>query len=136
KQFGEKASFTFRLIGMEEIDDPETNPEEGLFSPTVDFLKLTTIARHYPYVRETPIKSQESLDGMLDIISSEEYTVPLFLKTKAGHLEIISANYQEYEIEEEGCALVYLGQKIQVEEEEVLDLALHHKRGNSRYSLN
>ena len=123
KRYGEKASFTFRLIGMEEINDPEINPEEGLFSPTVDFLKLTNIARHYPYVRETPIKSQENLDGMLSIINAQKYTIPLFIKTKEGHLEIISANHKEYEIEEEGCSLVYFGQGIQVEKEEKIDLS-------------
>jgi hypothetical protein len=47
-QFGEMGSF--RLITPDEMNDPENNPKEGLFSHTDDFVKLSEVARKYPVI--------------------------------------------------------------------------------------
>ena len=36
------------LISSDEMDDPENNPKEGLFSQTDDYIKLTEVCRKYP----------------------------------------------------------------------------------------
>ncbi|MGB5169976.1 MAG: sodium:proton antiporter, partial [Eudoraea sp.] len=45
-EFGENGAF--RLVSAEEMNDPENNPEDGLFSQTDDFIKLMEATRRYP----------------------------------------------------------------------------------------
>ena len=54
-QFGENGSF--RLISTNEMEDPKNNPEEGLFSHTDDYVKLSEVVRQFPQIHETKIKS-------------------------------------------------------------------------------
>ncbi len=46
KQFGENGSF--RLVTPDEMNNPEDNPSEGLFSQTDDFIQLSEVTRKYP----------------------------------------------------------------------------------------
>ncbi len=114
KQFGEQGSF--RLISTDEMGDPESNPEEGLFSHTDDFIKLTEVSRQYPKIHEIFLNGREHYDGIIEISKSDSEMVPLFVKNDAGDLKIIPSHSQEVEIKE-GFHLVYLGKEIQTDEE-------------------
>lgn len=114
KQFGEKGSF--RLISSDEMNDPEQNPTEGLFSHTDDYIKLAEVSRKYPKIHEILLNSREHYEGLLEISKTDPDIIPLFVKTSEGELEIIPSHSSEVEIKE-GYLLVYLGKKIQKENE-------------------
>ena len=94
KQFGENGSF--RLVNADEMNDPENNPKEGLFSHTDDFIKLTETTRNYPAIHEIELRDQEHYERLIEITKADENIVPIFLKTNNGELKIISSYRNEY----------------------------------------
>lgn len=115
KQFGENGAF--RLVNTDEMNDPENNPEEGLFSHTDDFIKLTDAARKYPSVNEIELKDQEHYNGLIEITKVNNDIIPLFLKNQEDELQIISAFSKEFTDIKEGYKLVYLGKVFDFDEE-------------------
>ncbi|MDT0620443.1 cation:proton antiporter [Croceitalea vernalis] len=107
KQFGENGAF--RLVNTDEMNDPENNPEEGLFSHTDDFIKLTDAARKYPTINEIELTDKNHYSGLLEITKADNDIIPLFLKDTNGDLKIISAFGKENYDVQEGYKLVYLG---------------------------
>jgi Trk K+ transport system NAD-binding subunit len=106
-QFGENGSF--RLVSGDEMNDPENNPKEGLFSHTDDFIKLMEASRLYPSIHEVEVNDKEHYEGLIEITKSDKNMVPIFLKTKNGDLKIIPSFSKEFEDIGEGSKLVYLG---------------------------
>ena len=113
KQFGENGAF--RLVNSDEMNDPENNPEEGLFSNTDDFITLTEAARNYPSINEVDIKDQDHFEKLIELTRSEKDTIPIFLKTGSGELKIIPAINGQFEGVKEGDKLVCLGKSIDVD---------------------
>jgi hypothetical protein len=104
------------LISADEMSDPESNPQEGLFSHTDDFIKLTEVSRRYPMIHEIFLNSREHYEGLIEISKTDAEIVPLFVKNDTGDLKIIPSHSGEVEINE-GFFLVYLGKEIQPKEE-------------------
>ncbi len=114
KHFGENGSF--RLVNADEMNDPENNPKEGLFSHTDDFIKLTETARKFPAVQEIELKDKEHYEGLIEITKADENIVPVFLKTPDGDLKIISSFSKQFEDIHEKYRLVYLGKMFDIDE--------------------
>lgn len=110
KEFGENG--TFRVISPEEMNDPENNPNEGLFSHTDDYIKLVNLSRRYPEIHETKINSQDHFQGLIEITKADPDVIPIFIKTKEGVLEIISSGSDEIDVADD-CKLVYMGKEIE-----------------------
>lgn len=106
-QFGENGSF--RLITIEEMQDPTNNPKEGLFSHTDDFILLNEVARKYPEIHEIEINDRAHYESLIEITNNESDMIPLLVKDKKGVLEIISSYNKAIENIEKGYKLVYLG---------------------------
>lgn len=115
-EFGENGSF--RLVDSEEMNDPENNPKEGLFSHTDDFIKLTETARKNPNIREIELKDTEHYEGLIEITKADADIIPLFLKTPDDDIKIISSFSKDFTDIEEGSKLVYLGKALSLEEEQ------------------
>ncbi|MDT0651158.1 cation:proton antiporter [Autumnicola edwardsiae] len=115
KQFGENGSF--RVINSDEMNNPEKNPEEGLFSHTDDYIKLTEVSRRYPTIHELDLNSKQHYEGLIEISKTDPDIIPIFVKNSEGKFVIIPSHSSEVEINE-GYQLVYLGKKIQKEEKE------------------
>lgn len=115
KEFGEQGSF--RLVNTDEMNDPENNPKEGLFSHTDDFITLTEAARKYPKIHEMELKGKEHYEGLIEITKADQDIVPLFIKTLDGDLKIISSFSKDFDDISEGCKLVYLGKLLKVDKE-------------------
>ncbi|MCM4154986.1 sodium:proton antiporter [Gramella sp. AN32] len=111
KHFGENGSF--RLVSTDEMQDPENNPKEGLFSQTDDYIKLTNLARLHPKIHEIDLNGKEHYEGLIEITKSNNEIIPLFVKNTKGDLSIIPSDSMSMEIEE-GFKLVYLGKEIEV----------------------
>ncbi len=114
KQFGENGSF--RLVNVDEMNDPKDNPKEGLFSHTDDFIKLMEAARKYPAVHEIGLKSRAHYEGLISITDGDEDIIPIFLKDPQGDLKIISSFNTNFEDIAEGYRLVYLGKMFDLDE--------------------
>lgn len=114
KQFGENGSF--RLVDSDEMNDPENNPKEGLFSHTDDFIKLTEAARKNPTIHEVELKDTEHYEGLIEITKADHDIIPLFLKSPDGDIKIITSFSQEFTDIQEGYKLAYLGKMFPIEE--------------------
>ena len=113
KQFGENGSF--RLVDADEMNDPENNPEEGLFSHTDDFIKLTEAARKFPAIHEQNIKDQKHFERLIEATNADDEIIPLFLKEPEGELTIMAANSKKLKDITNGSKLVYLGKMLAAE---------------------
>jgi len=109
QQFGENGSF--RLISVEEMNNPEHSPKEGLFSHTDDFIKLTEVARKYPKIHEIEINDRAHYEKLIEITNNDENRIPLLVMDKRGVLEIISSYNMAISKVEKGYKLVYLGKR-------------------------
>ncbi len=108
-QFGEFGSY--RLISAEEMNDPNNNPKEGLFSYTDDYINISEVVRDFPYINEVEITSKEHYLKILEITKQDLKTIPLFIKDKQGEVHIIPFNSEQMSVES-GCKLMYLGKKL------------------------
>ncbi len=111
EQFGENGSF--RLISAEEMNDPESNPKEGLFSNN-DFNSLTEVALKYPEIHEIEIKNRKHYEELIEITNRSDDMVPLLIKNQDGVLEIIPSYNKSISEIEKGFRLVYLGKPFRV----------------------
>jgi NhaP-type Na+/H+ or K+/H+ antiporter len=112
KNFGEHG--TFRVISSEEMENPEENPKEGLFSHTDDYIKLVNLTRRYPKIHEIELNSKEHYDGLVEISKGNSDIIPLFIKDNEGNLEIIPSDSTSVEVAEDD-KLVYLGKEFEKE---------------------
>jgi len=115
KQFGENGAF--RLVNTEEVNDPENNPKEGLFSHTDDFIQLMDTVRKHPTIHEIDLEDKEHYDRLIDITYKEHDIVPLFTKSPNGSIDIIPANSKDFTPKGDGFKLVYLGKILETDKE-------------------
>ncbi|MHA7056886.1 cation:proton antiporter [Aquimarina sp. M1] len=113
-QFGENGSF--RLVSIEEMNDPKNNPHEGLFSHTDGFNKLIDLAEKYPVINEIKVNNKEHYISLIKITKKDQEIVPLFIKDPEKGIRIISAFSEKVENIKEDSVLAYLGKPIDVEE--------------------
>lgn len=110
-QFGENGSF--RLVDSDEMNDPEKNPKDGLFSHTDDFIKLTETARKYPSINEIALQDKKHFDTILDETKNDDDIIPVFIKEPDGNIQILPAESKNYSLTGEGYTLVYLGKTLE-----------------------
>ncbi|WP_460220367.1 cation:proton antiporter [Psychroserpens sp. MEBiC05023] len=113
KQFGENGSF--RLVSPVEINNPENNPKEGLFSHTDDYNSLTEVTRKFPTIQEVNLEDKAHYNSLIEITNKDKDIIPLFIKDNEGELYIISSYNTEIDTIEENFKLVYLGKPFNVE---------------------
>jgi len=71
EQFGENGAF--RLITVEEMQNKNKNPKEGLFSHTDDFILLTEVARKYPKIHEIDIHDRAHYESLIELTNNDTY---------------------------------------------------------------
>ncbi len=113
-QFGENGSF--RLITSDEMNNPNNNPQEGLFSHTDDYYKLIALAEKYPSIQEIKIKDKKHYKTLIEITKEDADIIPLFIKNSTKNLRIISSYSREIEQIQEDSYLAYIGKPFDIEE--------------------
>jgi NhaP-type Na+/H+ or K+/H+ antiporter len=113
QQFGENGAF--RLVTTKEMNNPEDNPKEGLFSNTDDYLKLAEVTRKYPSIQDIDIDDKAHYKSLIEITNKNNDMIPLFLKDDQGEMHIISSYNKDVETIGENYKLVYLGKPFDVE---------------------
>ncbi|MCD2258304.1 cation:proton antiporter [Psychroserpens luteolus] len=114
KQFGENGSF--RLVTVDEMNNPEDNPKEGLFSHTDDYNRLTELTRKFPSIQEIKVSDKEHYKSLIEITNKDKDIIPLFLKDDQDEFHIISSYNTETDEVGENSLLVYLGKPFDIEE--------------------
>ena len=112
-QFGENGSF--RLVTTNEMNNPENNPKEGLFSHTDDYLTLAEVTRHYPSIQDIDIVDKAHYESLIEITNKNKDMIPLFLKDDKGEMHIISSHSKDVDTIGKDSKLVYLGKPFDVE---------------------
>lgn len=113
KQFGENGSF--RLVTVSEMNNPENNAKEGLFSHTDDYITLAEVTRKYPSIQEIDIDDKEHYASLIEITNKNKDMIPLFLKDDEGEMHIISSYNKDVDTIGKNYKLVYLGKPFDVE---------------------
>ena len=98
------------------MNDPDNNPDEGLFSHTDDYNKLMDMAEKYPGIQEIKIDDKDHYNSLIEITKQEEDIIPLFIKDPNRNIRIISAYSEKIELINENSFLVYIGKPLEVEE--------------------
>ncbi|MDN3491553.1 cation:proton antiporter [Winogradskyella bathintestinalis] len=122
KEFGENGSY--RLVTSDEMNNPDKNPKEGLFSPTDDYINLTEVTRKYPAIQEIEIADAAHYESLMEMASKDQYMIPLFLKDEEGELHIISTGNMKVDEIGNDNKLVYLGKPFDVEKVAKEDIEL------------
>ena len=111
KIFGERGSY--RVMAAEELAASKKDlPNQGLLSYTDDFLNFSEVARDFPAIHEVKVDSQESIAQMLDKITSNRYSIPLFFKDKESGIHVIPKEWEHIPYKDQQTSLVYFGQEI------------------------
>ncbi|WP_422349546.1 cation:proton antiporter [Flagellimonas sp.] len=110
RQFGENGAF--RLVNSDEMNDPDNNPKEGLFSHTDDFIKLIEVVRKYPAIQEIDLKDKQHYDDLIDLAQKDSEIIPVFTKAPTGVIDVIPANSKDFSPNGNGYKLVYMGKTI------------------------
>jgi len=94
-------------------DESESNGHHGqnLFSNKVDYITLSEIARDYPTIHELTPVSKDSFYLTLNGIDDNIKSVPLFVKSKEGELEILDGSRKNLKYSD-GDVLVYMGKEV------------------------
>lgn len=107
KPFGENGAF--RLRSAEEVSPPEHPSKESLFSYTDDFVSFMDTVRKYPTLHEMDLKDKTHYETIIGMTREKKHSIPLFIKSPDGKLEIISPNHKAFDPQGTGYKLVYLG---------------------------
>ncbi len=113
-QFGENGSF--RVLGTDEIADPEKELDDNLLSRTDDFARLMETATAYPAIHEIELNNKRAYDRIIQLTGFDKNRIALFIKTPSGKLNPISSMNGKSEAITEGYKLVYLGKILDLEE--------------------
>jgi len=112
ESFGENGAY--RLVSVEEMDDPANNPEEGLFSNTADYINFSEVARDYPSFHKVPVNTQVEITDLLESMRKVNNTIPLLLQDQNDTFHIITSQIN-LPVVSEGSALIYMGKEIKVD---------------------
>ena len=109
--FGERGAY--RLISPEEMKSASTTAEdEHIFSHTDDFINLSDAHREAAKIHERDLYSQRELLDLLLFAREEKYSIPLFIKSPDGMLQVIPYDADSIDVDGGDYQLVYLGAKL------------------------
>lgn len=108
--YGEKGAY--RLVSSKEVLDNKTDNSKVLFTQKDDYIHLTDVLRDYPTINELEIESANDFNKKLEMVYSDEKTIPIFLKTDAK-IFILSELNGTTNIKK-GDKLVYAGKELEI----------------------
>lgn len=108
KNFGEHGSY--RLASSVEALNSSDSERQRFFTPNDDYINLSEAFRDNPVINEVKIDNEEAYNTILEALSKEEKSIPLFIEKEKG-IYLISEFEQAKEIVA-GLTLSYLGRKM------------------------
>jgi hypothetical protein len=108
KNFGEHGSY--RLASSVEALNSSDSERQRFFTPNDDYINLSEAFRDNPVINEVKIDNEEAYNTILEALSKEEKSIPLFIEKEKG-IYLIS-EFEQAKETVAGLTLSYLGRKM------------------------
>ena len=108
KSFGEHGAY--KLASSNEILTATKKERESFFTPNDDYINLSEAYRENPSIHEIEVASETAYNNILDILSKEEKSIPLFVEKGKGIYLI--PEFEKRNEAKKGLTLSYLGKKM------------------------
>ena len=106
--FGEHGAY--KLASSKEILEATEAERKSFFTPDDDYINLTEAFRANPIITEVPVASEAEYNKILELLSNEEKSIPLFLEKGEGVYLI--PEFEKTDEPKENLTLCYLGKNI------------------------
>ncbi|WP_299048313.1 sodium:proton antiporter [uncultured Polaribacter sp.] len=108
KDFGEHGAY--KLASSVQLLESTDEDREWFFTPKDDYINLSEAYRENPNINEVKIENEEEYNNILELLSREEKSVPLFVEKGEG-IYLIS-EFEKIGAGKEELMLSYLGKNI------------------------
>jgi len=82
EDFGEQGAY--KMASSKEITEASSRERESFFTPYDDYINLSEAYRENPTINEVNIVDQKEYKSLLEKLSKEEKSIPLFIENKQG----------------------------------------------------
>ena len=106
--FGEHGAY--KLASSKEIKEATANERKNFFTPNDDYINLSEAYRENPSIIEVEIDNETEYNAILDALSKEEKSIPLFVEKGQGIFLV--PEFDKTEETKENLILSYLGKNI------------------------
>ncbi len=106
--FGEHGAY--KLATSKELVNATAKDREGFFTPQDDYINLSEAYRENPEILTTTIENETEYKNILEILSKEEKSIPLFIEK--GKSIYLVAEFEKTKEKKENLTLAYLGKSI------------------------
>jgi NhaP-type Na+/H+ or K+/H+ antiporter len=108
QNFGEQGAY--KLASSKEITEASDSDRESFFTPHDDYINLSEAYRENPIINEVNISNQKEYNSLLEVLSKEEKSIPLFVENKQG-IYLLS-EFEKNKFAKEDITLFYLGKVV------------------------
>ena len=108
ENFGEQGAY--KLASSKEITEASDSDRESFFTPHDDYINLSEAYRENPIINEVNISNQKEYNSLLEVLSKEEKSIPLFVENKQG-IYLLS-EFEKNKFAKEDITLFYLGKVV------------------------
>ena len=108
KDFGEHGAY--KLASSMQLLESSNEDKEWFFTPNDDYINLSEAYRENPEIIDVEIDNENEYTKILDILSKEEKSIPLFIEKEKG-IYLIS-EFEKTDKKKEKLKLSYLGKNI------------------------
>jgi len=108
ENFGEQGAY--KLASSKEITEASDSDRESFFTPHDDYINLSEAYRENPIINKVNISNQKEYNSLLEVLSKEEKSIPLFVENKQG-IYLLS-EFEKNKFAKEDITLFYLGKVV------------------------
>ena len=108
ENFGEQGAY--KLASSKEITEASDSDRESFFTPHDDYINLSEAYRENPIINEVNISNQKEYNSLLEVLSKEEKSIPLFVEYKQDIY--LLPEFEKNKFAKEDITLFYLGKVV------------------------
>lgn len=108
ENFGEQGAY--KLASSKEIIEASDSDRESFFTPHDDYINLSEAYRENPIINEVNISNQKEYNSLLEVLSKEEKSIPLFVEYKQDIY--LLPEFEKNKFAKEDITLFYLGKVV------------------------
>ena len=108
QNFGEQGAY--KLASSKEITEASDSDRESFFTPHDDYINLSEAYRENPIINEVNISNQKEYNSLLEVLSKEEKSIPLFVENNQGIY--LLPEFEKNKFAKEDITLFYLGKVV------------------------
>lgn len=108
KDFGEHG--TYKIASSKEVLEASVLERESFFTPNDDYINLSEAYRENPAIIDVEIENETQYNEILNLLSKEEKSIPLFVQNKGGIYLV--PEFEKRGESKNNLTLSYLGKKL------------------------